>query len=616
MIVLSDFQMPWAAGVLGLLSIACGRNGLPVPSAPPDASLSDGAAVASEGSAVGNVTAPDCVGCSFPAQVATECRAVPSIKIVYPPDGALLPPNLGTLSVQWVPHGAPFSSFEVVFSQSERAPFTDWRIVTTCGAETSDQEGARSGGCELNVDPDSWDALAKANRGGNPITVAVRGTTDGTCASTSENSVHVSLAEEDVPGTLFYWKSSLGALGLSGQVWAKKFGDTANAEADISSSLFEKPLCTGCHTVSRDGVRMLAYPADDTDPDYPGLEGRLVDLSGFPSKPAVVLAEGQPPGWSAFSTGVAPYLTSNGVPCIPDGSKLCPQSEDTTYPSAVALNAFSIWDGAAGAFVGSASTGPVNGRPTMPSFSADGTSIVYVQPAAIGSWDQSTHNDDDHVFGGSLFRADFAHDTLSAAVRIVASQGENNYYPSYSPDSPPSFVLFDRAPYDSSAGSLTGCIGAVPKATCPNDSFANPAARVMLVATADGALPVDLEKANGSAVSINARLSNSFPRFAPVVQRYKGRRLFWITFSSTRDYGVRLLNHKDGMYQCYPADSYEWPGSVHRNLTDKSCQHPQIWMAPVLGGDEPSFGDPSGVAFRVPYQEVNSHNHMAEWTSR
>ena len=96
------------------------------------------------------------------------------------------------------------------------------------------------------------------------------------------------------PGTLFYWKSTVAALGLSGQVWSKKFGDTAHAEADISSPVFKQPLCTGCHTLTRDGMRMLAYPADDTDPDYPGLQGSLVDMSGFPSNPAVILAAASP----------------------------------------------------------------------------------------------------------------------------------------------------------------------------------------------------------------------------------------------------------------------------------------------------------------------------------
>ena len=620
------FQRVWgqaipATNLLGplfaILLVGC-RGEVSADDAPrtaPDASVPD-VIDASQGNAIGTVTAPDCQGCSFPEQASTECQSAPPVKIIYPPDGALLPPNLGTLSVQWVPHGASFSHFEVDFSQSEQAPFTDWRIVTACSAETTDQQGFTSGGCELTLDKDSWNALAEANRGGNPLTITVRGTTDGACASTSENSIRISLAEEDVDGTMFYWKSVPASLGLSGQIYTKKFGDMNRTEQDFSSPTFGKPQCTGCHTLAHDGSRMLAFPADDTDPDYAGLEGALVDIANWPSKAAALLAQGQPPGWTALATTSSSYLTSNGLPCAPQGNELCPQSEGATYPSAVPANSFSAWDSTTGAFIGSASAATSGTRATMPALSADGTSIVYVQPAAVGSWDEAARNDDDHIFGGSLFTASLSSSVLGPAIPLVASQGENNYYPTYSPDLPPTFVLFDRAPLDSSVSSLAGCMGTIPKATCPNDSFANPAARVLLVANASGASPVDLEQANGTPASVNARVSNSFPRFLPTVQHYKGKRLFWITFSSTRDYGVRLLNHKDGMYQCYPADSLEWPGSVHRNFVDKSCQHPQVWMAPVLEGDEASGGDPSGVAFWIPNQDIGSHNHMAQWTSR
>lgn len=598
---------------LAIFLVGCGGQ-VSSPGTTPDASAGD-ASVSFDGGTVGTVTAPDCEGCSFPDRGTTECDSAPPIKIVYPPDGALLPPNLGTLSVQWMPHGASFTRFEVDFTQSEQPPLTDWRIVTACTAETTDQQGATSGGCELTVDTDSWNTLAQANRGGNSVTITVRGTTDGACASTSENSIKIALAEEDVDGTLFYWKSVTAPLGLSGQIWAKKFGDPTQAEQDVSSPLFGSPLCAGCHAMAHDGSRMLAYPADDTDPDYQGLEGALVDMTNWPSS-AVVLAEGQPPGWTGLATASSPYVTSNGLPCTPLGAELCPQSEGATYPSEVAASSFSVWDAATGAFVGSASAGSNGERVAMPSLSADGASIVYVKPAAIGTWDDGSRNDDDHIFGGSLYSASFSNGVLGPATALLASQGENNYYPTYSPDLPPSFVLFDRAPFDSSAGSLTGCMGTIPKATCPNDSYANPAARVMLIANAGNAAPIDLENANGSPASVNGRVSNSFPRFLPVVQKYKGKRLFWITFSSTRDYGVRLLNHKDGMYQCYPADSLQWPGSVHSNLFDTDCQHPQLWMAPVLEGDNASSEDPSGVAFWIPYQDVGSHNHMAQWTSR
>jgi hypothetical protein len=602
-----------AAAVLVLA--ACGGAVEPLsPLVRPDASGAD-APSAATGGAIGTTSAPDCQGCSFPPLAAGACASAPSIKILYPPDTALLPPNLGTISVQWVPFGAPFQRFEVDFTQSAQAPATDWRIVTACRTQTTDAQDAGSGGCEITVDPGSWSQLAVANRGGAPIAITVRGTTDGACASTSEDTIHVSLAPEDVLGTYFYWKSDNAALGQSGQVWAKTFGDTANAERDVTSPTFQQPLCSGCHSLARDGSRMLVYPDDDTDPDYEGLAGSLIDLTSWPASAATQVAGAQPPGFTAFASGGLSYLTSNGLPCRATAGSACPQSESASYPTAVPVNGFSMWDGRTGAFSGPVPIGTAAARPTMPDWSVDGTAVVYVQPAAVGSWDESLRNDDDHIFGGSLYEVSYAGSgAFGAPNALVASKGDNNYYPSYSPDAPASFVLFDRAPLDSTVATLTSCTGAIPKVSCPNDSFSNPAARLMLVANTPGATPIDLEKANGSPLDILAALSNSFPRFAPFVQNYNGKRLFWVTFSSTRDYALRVLNHKDGMYPCYPSDSFEWPGSVHRNVADAFCQHPQLWMAPVLeDGTQASTNDPSGVAFWIPYQDPTAHNHMASW---
>jgi hypothetical protein len=570
-----------------------------------------------DGSAIGTTTAPDCPGCTFPPPNAAPCASAPSIKVVYPPDTALLPPNLGTLSVQWVPYDASFVRFEVDFTQSAQAPVTDWRIVTACSAQTTDQQDAGSGGCELTVDPTSWSQLAAANRGGDPIAITVRGTTDGTCASTSEDTIHVSLAAEDVLGTYFYWRSEPALLGQSGQVWGQAFGDvTTSPGRNLTSPTFGQPLCSGCHSPSRDGSRMLVYPDDDTDPDYGGLAGSYVDLTQWPAQAgATVLAQNQPPGFTAIASGASAYITSNGFPCQADASSTCPLTESATYPAPVPVNGFSLWDGQTGTFTGAVPMGPAGTRPTMPDWSVDGTSIVYVRPTAVASWDTGQRSDDDHIFGGSLYVAPYAGSgSFGAPAVLVASQGENDYYPSYSPDAPASFVLFDRAPLDLSVATLTGCVGTIPRATCPNDSYANPAARLMLVASTPGATPVDLANANGSPASIATAVSNSYPRFAPFVQSYKGKRLFWVTFSSTRDYALRVLNHKDGMYPCYPSDSYEWPGSVHTNIADTLCQHPQIWMAPILVDEDTGTTDPSGVAFWIPYQDPTTHNHMASWT--
>jgi len=170
------------------------------------------------------------------------------------------------------------------------------------------------------------------------------------------------------------------------------------------------------------------------------------------------------------------------------------------------------------------------------------------------------------------------------------------------------FVLFNRVANDPAGTKWDGGF-------CPNDSFSNPDARLFLMPDMPNATPTDLENANGSPAASPVKLSNAYPRWVPFVQTYQGNKVLWFTFSSTRDYGLRVLNHKSGMYQCCSADAAETPGAAHGAAFDPLCQQPQIWMAPIYfrESQSPMF-DPSGVAFWIPYQDMTTHNHTAQWT--
>jgi hypothetical protein len=270
------------------------------------------------------------------------------------------------------------------------------------------------------------------------------------------------------------------------------------------------------------------------------------------------------------------------------------------------------------ATIGPAMVGAGPARPTMPDWAPDGKSILFVEPQYVGTWDSATRNDDDHVFGGSIFTATFdkPSNSFGAPAAVVTSGGENNYYPGFSPDG--AFVVFDRVPLQTVANPISGrpdCTGTGQQVICPNDSFANPKARIWLTSTKPGAAPVDAASANGSPASAAVDVSNSWPRWSPFIQTYKGDRLLWVTFSSTRDYGLRVRNHKAGMFPCYPADSLQQAGSSHAAAFSTSCQQPQIWMAAInLSHLEAGGVDPSFVAFWLPFQDDGTHNHTAQWT--
>jgi len=594
--------------------------------------------------AVGTVNAQDCNGCRFPNTGAAACNNAPPIQIVYPADTVILPPNLNVISIHWTPYGGGYQLFSVDFSAP---PLTDWHILTSCANQTADQQagGNPSGGCELQIDPVSWSKLVQVNRDASPVTVTVRGTTDGRCISAS-NSIHINFAKEDLLGTYYYWKSFVTqGQGVGGQIWMKVFGDLNMQEQDVTSNVSAggsqlQATCNGCHALSRDGTRMVVYSDDnDSDDEYTDVSGSLLDMAPLAmGQPAVQLGTGanpnrmqqggQPPGFSAINPPASFYVSSNGMPILEAGTP--PQgiaggtSTSNGYPNVVQGTQFSVWDGM-GNFSGQTDTGCSAGRPTMPDWSVDGKTVIFVNPQAVASWSLTltgTATDDDHVFGGSFCTMPYSGmGKFGAASMFLQSQGENNYYPSFSPDSvvteagsqPPAFVLFNRVPNKSGQG--TNCTGGNSSGFCPNDSFSNPDARLWLMPNMPSATPIDLEKANGSPASSPVSFSNSYPRWAPFVQVYHGNKILWFTFSSTRDYGLDVLNHKNGMYQCYPPDTPEWTGAMHGQTFDPACQQPQIWMAPILFHEGMAANvDPSGVAFWIPYQDATQHNHTAQWT--
>jgi hypothetical protein len=602
--------------------------------------------------AMGSIGASDCGGCTFPPANAMPCASsAPPITILYPADNVLLPPNMNVISVHFTPFGGPYQHYSVDFTNGNN---TDWHIVTACANQTVDvQANNPSGGCEVVVDPVSWSKLVGAARGQGPITVTVRGTTDNTCATASTNQVHISFAEADLLGTYYYWQSLInmggsqmggpgnGCLttGVGGYIWKQTFGDLTGGETNVTPCPQTLNAgCNGCHSLSRDGTRMVVYSDDnDSDDEYMDVAGSYLDMTQNPATEFAggitnggVLGGGQPPGFSTINPNVTSltsanspgyYITSNGSACQltqgADGGLLGGLLGGLTggltgcaggYPSAVPTNGFSVWNGTDGSFIGGVTVGDSNSRPTMPDWSPDGSSVVFVVPAGeFTNWKQ----DDAHIYGGTLWTVPYTgNGTFGTPKVFLQSNGENNYYPSYSPDvNPTSFIIFNRV-------DATGQNGNCSNGFCTDDSFSNPAARLMLVASGGGT-PIDLENANASPVTNKVPLSNSYPRWAPFVQTYKGNKLLWFTFSSTRDYGLRILNHKSGMYQCYPADAAETPGSMHGQAFAPQCQEPQLWMAPLYFSEGAQANkDPSGPAFWIPYQKIDSHNHTAQWTQQ
>jgi WD40-like Beta Propeller Repeat len=539
----------------------------------------------------GSFTDADCSGCAaFPAPGAPACTGTGAPSIVYPPDGVMLPPNLEMLSIQYLP-GAAYTDFEIDFESAS----TTVALEHKCAQPVN-------GGCVVTLDPATWDFIARSNRGG-AVTLSVRGTADGSCATVSSNQVKLSFAEGDVAGALYYWKSSISANGVGGQVWRKSFGDTT-AEAQVTGPSIETngTACNGCHSVSRDGLRMVVNgDDDDSDDEYSDMQSGLINLTTkqFITSGGVRVADGlsQPPGFQTFSPDHTMVLGSSG-----DGTG---DNDNGIDGGAGGGNGFFLWDGDTGAPLSPAvlPVGASGQRPTQPDWSADGQIVVFVMPSVVLGWaGTKTHSDDAHLAGGSLWTLPRGSGVFGTPQPLLQSQGENNYYPSYSPDG--NFVIFDRVPFQPAPS-------ASPSPDPANDSFSNPKARVTILSTAPAAQPIDC-----AALNALGDLSNSWPRWSPILTTNNGHKLAWVTFSSTRDYGFVLQNNALGMVQCYPPDSVQNPFGAHAGAFPSNCRAPQIWMAAIDLTAAAMGADPSFAAFWLPYQDATTHNHTAQWSPR
>lgn len=199
-------------------------------------------------------------------------------------------------------------------------------------------------------------------------------------------------------------------------------------------------------------------------------------------------------------------------------------------------------------------------RVSHPDLSPDGTRLVYVRvPGTHSDW---------AFLDGALYTRTF--DPITNAFgpeTVLLDDANNNFYPSWSPDG--QWIMFNRAVPVGDAGT--------------DDAYDNANASLWVIKADGSQPPVELVVAN-QAVG----LTNSWGRWAPFSQSVGGNNesIYWVTVSSKRDFGVRMLNRR-----------------------------PQIWMAPFYPS-RAGTSEPSAPAFRLPFQNLETNNHIAQWTER
>jgi hypothetical protein len=511
--------------------------------------------------------------------------------LVYPPDNVLVPPNMNVVEIHFT-EGPANNLFEISFENA----VTDVKVYTACtggtpaaGQPSSTLTPPVAGGCIFELDQAEWDYIAKTNRDGDPVVVKVKGLgCDGTGGVGASNTRSISFAKEDMRGTLYYWASERITIGgqpfNSGGVYRYDFGVRGQAATPVltpSSGANPTHLCIGCHDISRDG-RQMVFDFDDNDADdeYSDVRTDVYDIAAAtPAQPIVKNGTNVfPPGFHTWNRKTTEFLLSDGF-----GNASTPAGAFRRVTPAGATSGY---------------TQPGALRATTPDWAPDDSRVVFAVPPNVfvstpiaGYW-MNKKGIDDLMFAGATLYTSTWNDTtktLGAPAALLTSNGTDNfYYPSFSPDG--SLIVYNHA--------ATG------------SNFHNPVARIEVInATAATPTRADLTKLNDTG-----NQTNSWARWAPFVQSYKGKKLLWVTTSSTRNYGLRIDN--GGLVNCYPKES---PSFVTPDFsTATNCTRAQLWMSAVdLDPAAVQAGtDVSHPAFYLPFQDITTNNHLAQWAQQ
>jgi hypothetical protein len=203
-----------------------------------------------------------------------------------------------------------------------------------------------------------------------------------------------------------------------------------------------------------------------------------------------------------------------------------------------------------------------------PDWSADGKTIAFTN---VG-----IHHTDQVSYKGAIAQVKREGQTWSApSVLVPAVAGKNHFYPAISPTS--DFLVFNQSTCPPGKEQDEGC-----------DFDMDPSSKLWGMYLDQSVAPLELVNAGAPGVmdGTTTNITNSYPKWSPFVfSLNEDSKLMWMTFTSKRAYGLR--------------------GSKIL-----------IWMVGVVPSNLAAKKDPSFAAFALPFQDINTNNHIAQWTEK
>jgi hypothetical protein len=410
-------------------------------------------------------------------------------------------------------------------------------------------------GCIYLPDPGLWSSVARSNAGQGQVQLFVRGTDDTGTSVGNSQTFHLQFSQDDVKGALYYWTTS----GKTAIMRWDFGGSTTTAVQYLTPTNTDGKTCVGCHALAPDGTKLVASAGGQND-------GRLLlwnVSTNLPQQPFPLTQKSQFESWNS------------------DGTQFVGMYGDANPNHKGPVN-LTVFDGTSGIVAQTVDLGGLRADHPDWSKSTDGPATI-----AFTSVDATAGTTDQRPSTGGIDYIQMNGGAWGKPQVLVPSQlGFNNYYPAISPDG--NLVVYDH----SSCTNGTPALGQAPDKSCDADTDAT--ATIYLTALSGSVTPVPLTNANapGVADGSNTNLTDSFPKWAPFIETLdETHKVLWLTFSSTRQYGLRSPPA--------PAD------------TDETTKGTLIWMVGMVLG--PGGSDPSFTAFSLPFQDITTSNHIAQW---